>query len=285
MSGPLFLARREEKAHLPRRPHNPAVTFWRHPRLPGLELRTSRIGVRAFREHFHATYSIGLIDDGATRSSVWGRPFRAARGQLVILEPYAVHACHPSPDGAFAYRMIFVEPDWFVGSRLSDPSFPEPVVDDPTLFLALNQLFATLVSAPDPGPLKPRVRATLSALAEAHGRTGGEPRRPPPAGFVSGEIERAVDAHQPCDVASLAATAGLSRAHFSRQFKAAVGLSPHAYLTLLRVEKAKRLLARGAPIAATALDVGFSDQSHFARTFRRFAGATPAQYQTASPSH
>lgn len=251
--------------------------FWRHPQLPGLELRASGFRARTFREHFHTTYSIGLIDDGATSSSVWGRPFSASQGHIVILEPYAVHACHPAPDSNFSYRMLFVDRGWFAEATLSDPVFPEPVVIDPPLFAALSDLFSALVSSPDPRSLESPLRQTLAKLADTHSGSGVS-RHGLPARLAL--IDDALDLHgsQPGDVASLAAAAGMSRAHFSRRFKSASGLSPHAYLMLLRVERAKRLLASGVSIAAAAVEVGFADQSHFARTFRRFAGATPAQY-------
>ncbi len=80
----------------------------------------------------------------------------------------------------------------------------------------------------------------------------------------------------------LARSAGLSRHHFARVFKAATGLPPHAYQLQQAVEQAKALLAGGAPISQAALDAGFSDQSHFSRLFREFTGATPGQYVAAA---
>ncbi len=262
-----------------RRPANAAVAFWRHPELPGLELRTSSFRARAFREHFHTVYSIGLIDAGSTLSTLWGEPYAAARGQLVVLEPFAVHACHPVAGQVFSYRMFFVEPGWLAPAGLHNPAFPDPVLNDPTLFETLSDLFDDLLGARDPGRLTSRVRDAFTNLAATHGRLKGRRLREAQPWLDAGleGTERDLDRWR--DVESWARAMGLSRAHFSRRFKAAVGLSPHAYLTLLRVERAKRLLANGVPIADTAVDVGFADQSHFARTFRRFAGATPAQYQ------
>lgn len=74
----------------------------------------------------------------------------------------------------------------------------------------------------------------------------------------------------------LAAVAGLSPAHFSRQFKAATGMPPHQFLIHRRVERAKELLSRGGmSIAEVSQAVGFFDQSHLARHFKRIHNASP----------
>ena len=66
--------------------------------------------------------------------------------------------------------------------------------------------------------------------------------------------------------------------HLVRVFRAATGLPPHAYLTQVRLQHAKRLLAAGALIAWVAADTGFTDQSHLARHFKQVTGVTPGQY-------
>ncbi|MBI1774413.1 MAG: helix-turn-helix domain-containing protein [Proteobacteria bacterium] len=77
-------------------------------------------------------------------------------------------------------------------------------------------------------------------------------------------------------LAALAKIAGLSIWHFARAFKRAVGMPPHGYLLQRRIERARELLeSTNLPIAEIALSVGFSDQSHFARHFRRLTGQTP----------
>lgn len=76
----------------------------------------------------------------------------------------------------------------------------------------------------------------------------------------------------------LAAIAGLSRFHLLRVFRKEVGLPPHKYQIQVRVERAKLLLAKGVPVGEAALAVGFVDQSHMTRHFRRLAQVTPGRY-------
>ncbi len=76
----------------------------------------------------------------------------------------------------------------------------------------------------------------------------------------------------------LARVAGVSEPHFRVLFKRAMAMPVHAYVVRRRVERARRLLARGELSASqVALEAGFSHQSHMARCMRRVLGVTPAQ--------
>jgi AraC family transcriptional regulator len=81
-------------------------------------------------------------------------------------------------------------------------------------------------------------------------------------------------------LARLASIACLSHFHFSRAFKAAVGRSPHHYVSAKRLDLAKQLLEKGdQPLAQIALTLKFSCQANFTRAFREATGHTPAQYR------
>jgi AraC-like DNA-binding protein len=77
----------------------------------------------------------------------------------------------------------------------------------------------------------------------------------------------------------VAARAGMSRETLTRRFRRATGLPPHAYRVACRLNEARRRLRLGEPIAGIAADLGFADQSHFGRWFKRAFGATPRSYQ------
>lgn len=82
------------------------------------------------------------------------------------------------------------------------------------------------------------------------------------------------------DLARVAAHAGLSKFHFHRLFKSAVGVSPARYHTNVRLDATKRLLRETKKsVVAVALDVGYSNPSHFAQLFRRETGLSPSDYR------
>ncbi|MDB5921678.1 MAG: AraC family transcriptional regulator [Betaproteobacteria bacterium] len=81
----------------------------------------------------------------------------------------------------------------------------------------------------------------------------------------------------------LASIACLSRFHFARAFKTAVGRSPHQYVSAKRLERAKTLLIRGhQSLVDIALALNFSSQANFTRAFRQATGQTPGEYRRRS---
>ncbi|MFT3862848.1 MAG: AraC family transcriptional regulator [Solirubrobacterales bacterium] len=85
-------------------------------------------------------------------------------------------------------------------------------------------------------------------------------------------------------VEEMAAAAGLSRAHFSREFRRAFGESPHAYLLTRRLERAAALLRdTDRPVAEVCLDVGLTSVGSFTTSFKRNFGKTPTEYRASFP--
>jgi AraC-like DNA-binding protein len=89
---------------------------------------------------------------------------------------------------------------------------------------------------------------------------------------------------EPLGVEDLAQAAGLSRAHFSREFRRAFGESPHAYLLTRRLERAAALLrTTDSSVAEICLAVGLQSVGSFTTSFKRAYGMTPTAYRAAFP--
>jgi len=83
----------------------------------------------------------------------------------------------------------------------------------------------------------------------------------------------------------MATVACLSRYHFARAFRQAVGESPHRYVSAKRLERAKTLLIRGdRPLVDIALALNFSSQANFTRAFKQATGQAPGQYRQTAGS-
>jgi AraC-like DNA-binding protein len=89
---------------------------------------------------------------------------------------------------------------------------------------------------------------------------------------------------EPLGVDDLAAAAGLSRAHFSREFRSAFGESPHAYLLTRRLERAAALLrTTDRSVADICFSVGLQSVGSFTTSFSRTFGKSPTAYRAAFP--
>ena len=89
---------------------------------------------------------------------------------------------------------------------------------------------------------------------------------------------------EPLDVAELARAAGLSQAHFSREFRQAFGESPHGYLLTRRLERAAALLrTTDRSVADICFSVGLQSVGSFTTSFTRTFGLSPTAYRAAFP--
>ena len=143
-----------------------------------------------------------------------------------------------------------------------------------------------LLSGPDVG------RPTLHLLKDDDDAGTGERRRPLgdsvrsrfPSGLPGSVLRRIrvyIDDHigEHISLDDLARQAGISRFHFARQFRLTTGESPMGYLRRVRIERSKSILqSRETTIAEIAATLGFSDQSHFTRTFGRLVGVSPGSF-------
>jgi AraC-like DNA-binding protein len=112
-----------------------------------------------------------------------------------------------------------------------------------------------------------------------------EVRAPARGGLAPGALRRVRDYIEKrladrFELRDLATIAGLSATHFCRAFKQSVGMPPHRYLNTRRITVAAELVRdTNRPLSEICLDVGFSDQSHFTRTFVRLWGETPGAFR------
>lgn len=245
-----------------------------------------------YHRHSHASYSFGVTDEGAQTFHCRGGAHTSAAGMVMAFNPDDPHDGRTATEPGFTYRIVHLSPG-LVRKVLTDaagtvdgrpapmPLFPEPVVPDLVLARALRRLHVALTGGASELVRCERLTDTVLALA----RRGGS--RPPVVREAGGAVERAralLEEAGPRAVSpdELAAAAGCSRFALYRQFRAAYGMAPSDYQRQLRMRSARRLIARGVPLAEVAAATGFADQSHLSRWFVRMVGVTPGVYARAS---
>jgi AraC-like DNA-binding protein len=263
------------------------VRFRRIDEFGGFDMLEARYHRQRFSRHVHDTFCIGVIEDGAQRFYRSGAEHVAPKGDIILINADDVHTGSAEREHGWAYRAIYPHPDLFrlvsrdwQGAAGTVPWFPDAVLHDPRLAEHLRMIFS-LLARPSHALLKETLLlSSLGRLMRHYSRTRPSPRAPSAAvQQVRGARER-IDAHPEADLSllDLADTAGLSPWHFLRQFKAAVGIPPHAYQVQARLRLARTLLLAGHAPAAVSLQCGFTDQSHFTRHFKKALGLTPGAF-------
>ncbi|HXS45588.1 MAG TPA: AraC family transcriptional regulator [Solirubrobacteraceae bacterium] len=126
--------------------------------------------------------------------------------------------------------------------------------------------------------------APRTAHVAARRDTGGIAPVPPARHLLRAKDLADARYFDPLDVDDLARAAGLSRAHFSREFQRAFGESPHAYLLTRRLERAAALLlSTDRSVLDICLSVGLQSVGSFTSSFTRTYGRSPTAYREAFP--
>ncbi|MFK0153644.1 AraC family transcriptional regulator [Streptomyces sp. NPDC090493] len=250
---------------------------------PSLDLLTARFDRHVYAPHMHAEFSIGVTVGGSEVIAYRGGHVHTGPGAIVILAPGEMHTGGPAtPTEGYAYRALYAAPSLLADGTLDAvPHFRDPVVDDPELVAAIRQAHTELAACPDPLEAETRLPWLLSALSRRHSTARPARDLVPGADGISLLVrDRLADElTSPPTLADLAADLGLSRYQLLRAFRTTMGVPPYAWLAQYRVTRARALLDSGLRPAEAAMLVGFADQAHLTRWFRRVLGVTPAAYR------
>lgn len=258
---------------------------------------------RRFETRGQGSFSIKWMADGRARYGVDRRPRTVSREAIMLVDqdqPYEME--FEARSGAQSFCLFFAEPlvreAWasqeagFAPGDAAGPmrGFPN-VLFRPSARLAgiLRGIAGDGPDADDP-VLETRLLAALDeAVAAAHRHRGLASRvpasRPATRAHLLASLERARErilacGGVGCDLASLAAEAGLSKFHLLRLFKAVYGATPMAFAEKARIERAAAdLRASLRPVIEVAAAAGYDSQSAFAKAFRRWMGAAPRAWR------
>jgi len=104
-------------------------------------------------------------------------------------------------------------------------------------------------------------------------------QQPEKSGFGAAIAHLTHEYNQPLDIEKLSKLAGMSRTKFYEQFKLHIGATPQAYQLKVRLDHAAKMIEKGVQITQSCFDSGFSNSSHFSRSFKNHYGLTPVEYR------
>ncbi|WP_031508732.1 AraC family transcriptional regulator [Streptomyces megasporus] len=259
---------------------------WRYERLPDTDLLRARYIRHTFPPHAHGGYVLAAVTGGVEEVGLPGGVLRAGAGSVVMINPEVAHTARAGTPDGWSYATLYPAADTVAAIAAETTAvrgtvgFAESLVHDPEAArlitgvhraaergdaLAADTLLRVAVTRLlrlSGGPLPARTVRTAGARNAARAREI--------------LVERMTD---PPTLERLAAELGTSPFSLLRAFRERYGMPPHAWLTSARVRRARRLLEEGVPPAEAATAVGFADQPHLGRHFRRIVGVPPGAYQ------
>jgi AraC-like DNA-binding protein len=255
----------------------------------GIESVRAHFVGHAYDPHWHDSFLVGVTEQGVQQFNCRRVRHRSTPGQVFLLEPGDIHDGLAPTEEGFTYSTLYLEPAWLDdqlralfehASSAGLPSFADTLCHDERLARATALAFNS-VHYQDLRIVRQTAMDDLLACLTRHlhwrKRVNPDPRLP----LTAQRARDYLHAHLDRDIGleDLALACGVDRFRLTRAFKAAFGLAPHAYLIQLRLARARRLLSQGQTPAEVAMALGFADQSHLGRWFRRAYRLTPADYR------
>jgi len=267
---------------------NIARYWWdRHAR--GLSLMCADFQTQEFAPHRHEALVIAVTELGGAVINSRGVVEQADESVLLVFNPSEPHSGWMGASRHWRYRSLYLEQSAIeeVACGLgieTVPCFTRNLLADCDLIVGFLSLHRALEAGCDALRERELLIASFGALFKRHG-SGGVRIESAPRDRT--RLKAAVDLiharlAEPLSLGDLSDALGVTQYQLIRMFKRATGLTPHAYVTQLRLDAARRGLAEGMAIGETAAAAGFYDQSALTRTFKRCYGVTPLQFALAA---
>lgn len=264
-----------------------SLHHWGDPALQGALLLDAHLQTHAWDRHVHEELVVVVTTAGSGEVGTRFGVERSSTGTVWLFAPGEYHWGRVSADTGWDYRVIYLDAaalrtvsEGFLQAEGRPLTVTPGLHHDPQLSEFLLKAHGSMRIG---GSLLQRQTLWWRALGTLFGRYGAPPLKHASIGREHEKVAIAkeyIAAHftENVSIEQLAGLVGLSRYHFIRAFRRECGFPPHAYLNQLRLLAAKELLRAGKSPTETAGEVGFYDQSHLTRLFRRTYDITPGEY-------
>jgi AraC-like DNA-binding protein len=259
--------------------------YWLDGQVRGLSLLSADFTTHEFATHTHEALLVAVTEEGGSEVAAPGVSDEAHSAALLVVGPAEPHSSRMRRSGHWRYRSFYLMESALeeVAGSLDLARFPSlgsALLRQPDLIHAFLRLHRSLESGADELLGRELLVSAFGGLVARHAAARRTLALPAADRVLLDRVTGILrERHaERVTLPELAAPAGMTQLQLIGLFRAGTGLTPHAYLTQVRLGAACRLLRGGATIAAAALEAGFYDQSALNRHFKRCYGMTPLQY-------
>ncbi|NRB69000.1 MAG: AraC family transcriptional regulator [Vibrio sp.] len=261
-----------------------SASFKQSTMLPWIELRVANQSTACYDAHSHDEFSFGIIHQGRADYRNRRNTHQIGQGDIVTINPADVHSCNPY-HGTWSYSMLFVDALEMgeIQQEMTSKQHYDYVAfkNDLERHPEFKQRYSALFSALQNEECLLLAQSCLYDFVELSFQHGVKTMAKTGLSSLVMVRDKLMDelghAHS---LEALAQEVGMSRYQLLRAFKDHYGLPPYAYLIDEKIKRAKVMLRSGADIVDIAHRLGFSDQAHFQRHFKKKLAVTPKFYQS-----
>lgn len=244
---------------------------------PDIERINVQIMHRQIPTHSHAGFVIAVVLGGVKRLVHRGTSHDVAAGSLTLLNPEELHSGGASSSDGVFYQTLHVPEADLLEFTPRGFSFPTPVLQNASIARRFADQLAILDATRNTALWDERLAEILYQFGSlftsrpAPAYTRDDPRIVAVCEYIEDNLQESLD------LDTLSAMIDLSKFHFIRLFREAIGVTPHVYIQARRTARAIQLLKTMPPAQVVNL-CGFVDQSHLTRWIKACYATTPSAY-------
>lgn len=254
----------------------PSFKYLSYNFLDNIEMLVSENEAAYFPFHMHDYFCISLITKGTERLQTQNSTYYAIADTISVTQANEVHKNSSLSDFGYSYKTIYVNPDllkyYNSGKKVNSL---ERVIENREIVNLFNTLFKD----------EQRVfKNTEKIIKKLLQYTQTSSREQTQSFDMINDLIAAAGVNR-LSIDMMASHFCMSKYHFIRRFKEAYGLTPQVYVTLQRLENAKRMLLQGEEIKSTAFLNGFYDATHLNTSFKRYFGINALSIKNSNIIH
>jgi AraC-like DNA-binding protein len=260
--------------------------FWKPSLQEDIVFYKGHFNTFEFDKHVHDEYTITLVQDGRMNAFLDGFSKEYNKSAILTINPDQIHACKTKDGEGYKYNSIYFNKS--VIEKISKDEFncKEIFFDKSSLEnKEIYQKLSRLVIMDELGQISKldfecNFIEVLKDILKLNTNISSDIKLSSHDTMIK-RAKEFINDNFALDLSldDISKHLDISKYHFLRLFKDKTYISPHSYLMLRRVEKAKQFLQNGESLINTAYLCGFNDQSHLHRRFKSLVGITPKNYQ------